>query len=171
MLFTYRLDEDRAKEFKAPTKTGLKPLEAELQRIEQLASHVVAESDHQKDREATHRNTSGTLTIIRFCLYSWVIYKLDLTNVRFICRLIQSPQSLSTLALPGTLCSLSSALLLSALLKSSISKDTSRYGSLSVGNSHLPIHPLRSSLLFYSCHALLTNPPFVITSQKTKWID
>lgn len=65
MLFNYRMDEDRAKDFKAPTKTGLKPLEAELQRIEQLASHVVAESDHQREREVAHRNTSGTYLVYR----------------------------------------------------------------------------------------------------------
>lgn len=58
--FWYKPEDDK-KEFKAPTKTGLKPLEAELQRIEQVALHVSAESDHQREREATHRDTSESL--------------------------------------------------------------------------------------------------------------
>lgn len=63
VLFNYRFDEDQAKNFKAPTKTGLKPLEAELQRIEQVATHIITESDHQREREVAHRNTSGTILI------------------------------------------------------------------------------------------------------------
>jgi hypothetical protein len=61
ILFNYKIEDDKSKEYKAPTKAGLKPLEAELQRIEQVAVHVSTETDHQREREATHRDTSETL--------------------------------------------------------------------------------------------------------------
>lgn len=64
ILFNYKIDEDKSKEYKVPTKTGLKPLEAELQRIEQVAVHVSSESDHQRERESTHRDTSGSYHLI-----------------------------------------------------------------------------------------------------------
>jgi len=60
IVFSYKNEDDK-KEYKIPTKAGLKPLEAELQRIEQVALHVSTESDHQREREATHRDTSETL--------------------------------------------------------------------------------------------------------------
>lgn len=62
MLFNYKTDDDRSKDGKIANKSGLKPLEAELQRIEQVAVHVSVESDHQREREATHRDTSGMIS-------------------------------------------------------------------------------------------------------------
>jgi hypothetical protein len=63
VTLNYKSDDDKGKDVKVANKQGLKPLEAELLRIEQVAMHVSAESDHQREREATHRDTSGSSSI------------------------------------------------------------------------------------------------------------
>lgn len=59
VLLNYKTDDDKGKNTQFVEKKGLKPLESELLRVEQIALQVAGESDHQRDREATHRDTSG----------------------------------------------------------------------------------------------------------------
>ena len=62
VVLNYRIEDGTSsKDPKVIPKQNLKPLESELLRIEQIAMHVSAESDHQREREATHRDTSGAL--------------------------------------------------------------------------------------------------------------
>lgn len=49
-------------------KDKLAPLESELVRIEGMAYEVKLEAEHGREREATHRNQSGTQLLMKTSL-------------------------------------------------------------------------------------------------------